>query len=76
MALGSILSESRKYRLNLTLSHQFLDQLAKNIVHAILGNVGTIIAFRLGSLDAETLASEFAPEFAATDLQHLERYQI
>ena len=74
--LGSILSESRKYRLNLTLSHQFLDQLDKEIVQSILGNVGTIIAFRLGSLDAETLAPEFTPECTATDLQQLERYQI
>jgi hypothetical protein len=45
-------------------------------VQSILGNVGTLIAFRLGSLDAETLAAEFAPEFTATDLQQLERYQI
>jgi hypothetical protein len=74
--LGSILSESRKYRLNLTLSHQFLDQLDTDIVHAILGNVGTIIAFRLGSRDAQTLEPEFCPESTATDLQQLKRYQI
>ncbi len=72
--LGSILSESRKYRLNLTLSHQFLDQLEPDIVQSIFGTVGTLIAFRLGSPDAITLEKEFMPEFRAVDLQHLEQY--
>jgi len=71
-----ILSEARKYRLNLCLCHQFLDQISREIQKAILGNVGTLISFRLGSQDAQELEIEFAPEFRAVDLENIGPYQI
>ena len=73
---ASILSEARKYRLNLILTHQYLDQLTPEIKSSVLGNVGTLICFRLGSQDAEELQSEFLSEFTSTDLEKLEKYQI
>lgn len=72
----SILSESRKYRLNLILAHQYLHQLSDNIKHAVFGNVGTLIAFRVGSLDAKELADEFKPDFGSEDIVHTENYQF
>jgi len=74
--LSSILSESRKYALNLTLTNQFLDQIPMDIKKAILGNVGTLVSFRLGAPDAVELEQEFAPEFSATDLENIGRHQI
>jgi DNA helicase HerA-like ATPase len=71
-----MLSELRKYRLNLVLAHQFLGQLDPLIREAILGNVGTVIAFRLGAVDAEVMEKEFYPEFTATDLVNLPNYRI
>lgn len=71
-----MLSELRKYRLSLVLAHQYLSQLMPNIRDAILGNVGTIIVFRIGAADAETLAMEFAPEFRITDFTNLPNYHI
>ncbi len=73
---ASVLSEARKYRLNLTLSHQYLDQLDRDIKQSILGNVGTLICFRVGAPDAQELQLEFAPEFAAGDLESLGPFQI
>jgi hypothetical protein len=73
---ASILSEARKYRLNLILANQYLYQLAREIKEAILGNVGTLISFRLGAEDAEALAREFRPEFRAGDLEGLGQYDI
>jgi hypothetical protein len=60
-AFASILSEARKYRLNLTLAHQYLDQLNEGLKAAVFGNVGTLIAFKVGNRDAQILAEEFAP---------------
>ncbi len=60
----------------MTLSNQFLTQIELPIRDAILGNVGTIIAFRIGTTDAEILAPEFAPEINATDLINLPNYHI
>ena len=71
-----MLSELRKYRLNLTLAHQFLTQLDPLIRDAILGNVGTIITFRLGHADAEILEGEFAPELSLEDLVNLPNHHI
>lgn len=65
----SILSEARKYRLNLTLAHQYTHQLSDNVKYAVLGNVGTLIAFRVGSIDAKELALEFLPTFNEHDLE-------
>jgi hypothetical protein len=75
-SLSGMLSELRKYRLSMTLSNQFLTQIDLPIRDAILGNVGTIIAFRIGATDAETLAPEFAPDINATDLLNLPNYHI
>jgi hypothetical protein len=75
-SLMFMLSELRKYRLSLVLAHQYLTQLELNIRDAILGNVGTIIVFRIGANDAETLAAEFAPEFKITDFTNLPNYRI
>jgi hypothetical protein len=63
-----ILSEARKYRLSLVLAHQYIEQLSDTVRPAVFGNVGTIVAFRVGAEDADFLEKEFAPEFEATDL--------
>lgn len=76
LSLTAMLSELRKYRLNLILAHQYLAQLAPEIRDAVLGNVGTIIAFRVGAIDAQLLAAEFAPEITGTDLTNLPNYHI
>jgi hypothetical protein len=70
------LSELRKYRLSLVLAHQYLTQLEPTIKDAILGNVGTIIVFRIGASDAETLVPEFQPNFSITDFTNLPNYHI
>ncbi len=76
LSLAGMLSELRKYRLNLILAHQYLSQLDVQVRDAIFGNVGTIIAFRIGLPDAELLESEFFPDFRATDLINLPNYHI
>ena len=75
-SFADILSESRKYGLSLFLTHQFLDQLPEDTQASILGNVGTLISFRVGSADAKRLAEEFYPTFADSDLIALPRYHI
>jgi hypothetical protein len=70
----SILSEARKYRLCLTLSHQYLDQLRPEIRDAVLGNAGTLISFRIGSQDALELERELT--FSARTLSDLGNHQI
>jgi hypothetical protein len=72
----SILAEARKYRLNLTLAHQYLDQLAQPIRAAVFGNAGTLMSFRVGNTDAEQLSREFFPVFSAEDLVNLDRYHV
>lgn len=76
LSLASMLSELRKYRVNLILAHQYLAQLDLPIRSAILGNAGTIISFRVGMEDAEILAKEFYPVFAPVDLVSLPNHQI
>jgi hypothetical protein len=71
-----MLSELRKYRVNLVLAHQYLSQLELEVRDAILGNAGTIISFRLGVTDAEILAKEFYPEFSVEDLINLPNYSV
>ncbi|HMM61965.1 MAG TPA: TraM recognition domain-containing protein [Candidatus Saccharibacteria bacterium] len=71
----SILSEARKYRLNLVLANQFMTQLTDNIREAILGNIGTVISGRIGITDAEVLQKKFLPTFDAEDLTKLPNYQ-
>ena len=75
-SLVLMLSELRKYRLSLVLAHQYLTQLEPTVKDAILGNVGTIIVFRIGATDAEIFAQEFAPEFKITDFTNLPNYHI
>jgi hypothetical protein len=71
----SILSEARKYRLNLILANQFVSQLTDKIREAIIGNVGTVISGRIGTTDAELMAKKFMPVFDAEDLTKLPNYE-
>lgn len=71
----SILSEARKYRLNLVLGNQFMTQLTDKIREAIIGNVGTVISGRIGITDAELMVKKFSPVFDAEDLTKLPNYQ-
>ena len=74
-AFASVLSEARKYRLDLTLSHQYIEQLPLPIRQAVFGNVGTLIAFRIGYADAEVMEKEFGKAVTATVLADLDRYE-
>jgi len=74
-AFTSILAEARKYRLCLTLSHQYIDQLPEPIRQAVFGNVGTLVAFRIGYPDAELMAKEFGNAVPPASLADLERYE-
>ncbi len=78
-SIATILSEARKYRLELIIAHQYMKQLEDNkgktgVRDAVLGNAGTIVSFRIGVEDAEVLAKEFAPVFGAYDLVNVEQY--
>lgn len=75
-SFATILSEARKYRLSLTLAHQYVAQLDDTVRDAIFGNVGTMITFRIGAEDAEDVAKEFAPQFVEQDLVSLSRAHI
>ena len=72
----SILSESRKYKLGLYLTHQYTAQLPEELLQAVLGNVGTIASFALGAPDAFSMANEFAPFFDQNDLISMGRFHI
>src|SRR5213593_2322979 len=76
LSLANMLSELRKYRVGMILAHQYLSQLDLQVRDAILGNVGTMIAFRLGLADAEILENEFRPEISAVDLIGLPNYHV
>jgi len=71
-----ILSEARKYNLNLTIANQYITQMPEIVRDAVFGNAGTIIAFRVGGTDADYLVKEFEPIFESNDLVNLDRYQI
>ncbi len=83
-AFSSILSEARKYRLNLIVAHQYLGQLeqqagaqgagSKDLRDAVFGNTGTMVSFRIGAEDAEVMAKEFAPTFNEFDLVNVDRF--
>ncbi len=62
-SFANILSEARKYKLNLTMAHQYIEQMSDEVRAAVFGNVGTMIVFRVGAYDAEVLEKEFAPTF-------------
>src|SRR5262249_40060700 len=76
LALANMLSELRKYRVGFTVAHQYLHQLEPDVRHAVLGNVGSIISFRVGVEDASYLAREFRPAFDELDLQQLPNFKI
>jgi hypothetical protein len=76
LSLANMLSELRKYKVGMTLAHQYLHQLDPDIRHAVLGNAATLIAFRLGAEDAAFIAREFDPKFTGTDVLTLPNYHI
>ena len=76
LSFADILSEARKYGLNLILAHQYIDQLDEKIRAAIFGNIGSFISFRVGAEDAKYLAKEFFPIFDESDLINLPNYHI
>jgi len=73
-AVADILSEARKYALNLIIAHQFIKQLTDEIRDAVFGNVGTIVSFRVGVEDAEYLEKVFSPVFTANDIINIEKF--
>jgi CxxC-x17-CxxC domain-containing protein len=75
-SFANILSEARKYRLNLILANQYVSQVDEKVRDAIFGNAGTIISFRVGAADAEFLEKEFEPIFMTNDLVNLPKFNI
>lgn len=73
-SISTILSEARKYRLNLTMAHQFIAQLTEKIRDAVFGNAGTIISLRVGAPDAEFLVKQFEPIFSQNDLINIDNF--
>ncbi len=71
-SISVILSEARKYKLSLSMAHQFIAQLPDNIRDAVFGNVGSMMVFRVGVDDAEFLEKQFAPEFSKEDLMNID----
>ena len=76
LSFADILSEARKYGLNVTLAHQYIEQLEDKMRAAVFGNVGTIISFRVGAEDAKYLAREFYPVFDEADIINLPNHHI
>lgn len=74
LTIATMLSELRKYRINLVLANQYLSQVEPEVLDAVFGNVGTVVAFRVGSDDAAFLGREFAPVFEAEDFLNLPLY--
>lgn len=79
-SFATILSEARKYRLNLIMGHQYIAQLAPDnntkVRDAVFGNVGTMVVFRVGAADAEYLETEFEPSFTPTDIVNIPKYNV
>lgn len=75
-SFAGILSEARKYRLNITMAHQYIEQLSDEVRAAVFGNVGTMAAFRVGATDAEELEKEFMPTFTQEDIIMLPAFHI
>lgn len=73
-SFADILSQARKYHLNLIVANQFTTQLSEEIRDAVFGNVGTVVSYRVGTTDAEFLAKQFAPVFEIDDLQFIPNY--
>ncbi|MBU1119446.1 type IV secretion system DNA-binding domain-containing protein [Patescibacteria group bacterium] len=75
-SFADILSEARKYRLNLIMAHQYINQLPETVYDAVFGNVGTMIVFRIGAQDSEMFETEFEPVFTANHLVNLTKYNV
>jgi hypothetical protein len=75
-SFSDILSEARKYKLNLTIAQQYVEQVEEEVRSSVFGNVGTMIVFRVGSFDAEIFEKEFAPLFMAEDIVNLGFAQV
>ncbi len=79
-SFATILSEARKYRLNLTMGHQYIGQLTPEnntkVRDAVFGNVGTMVVFRVGAADAEYLETEFEPSFTPSDIVNLPKFHV
>ncbi|MDP3993219.1 MAG: type IV secretion system DNA-binding domain-containing protein [bacterium] len=75
-SFATILSEARKYRLNLAMANQYTAQMPEAVSNAVFGNVGTLISFRVGAQDADVLVKEMEPVFDANDLVNLDNFQI
>lgn len=76
-SFANILSEARKYHLGLIMAHQYIEQLDEKTVRpAVFGNVGTLISFRVGAMDAEYLEKEFSPRFVIDDIVNIPKYQM
>lgn len=73
---AEILSEARKYKLNLTIAHQYIEQMEEEVRDAVFGNVGTTVTFRVGPFDAESLEPIFMPKFTKEDIVALDRFQV
>ncbi|MHB1163498.1 MAG: type IV secretory system conjugative DNA transfer family protein [Minisyncoccota bacterium] len=73
---AEILSESRKYKLNLTITNQYIEQMEEPVRDAVFGNVGTMVTFRVGPFDAEVLETVFMPKFMKEDISSLDKRQI
>ena len=75
-SFADILSEARKYKLNLTIAHQYIEQMSDEVRAAVFGNVGSMMVFRVGAIDAEVLEKEFFPTFTKEDLVNLGQFQL
>ena len=75
-SFADILSEARKYKLSLTIAHQYIEQMSEEVRAAVFGNVGTMVSFRVGAFDSEVLEKEYAPAFIAEDMVNLGLRQI
>jgi hypothetical protein len=73
-SIASILSEARKYRLSLTIAHQYIEQIEENIRNAVFGNVGSMVVYRVSPENAEVFTKQFDPVFTAQDIIKLENY--
>jgi len=73
-SIASILSEARKYRLSLTIAHQYISQLEENIKNAVFGNVGSMAIYRISTEDANFVEQKFKPTFMATDIMKLDNF--
>lgn len=73
---AEILSEARKYKLNLVIAHQYIEQMEEEVRDAVFGNVGTTVVFRVGPFDAEVLETVFMPKFTKEDIVSLDKRQV